>query len=70
MNMMHYDTDKYRFEIAKLQIKDSYYSEYHDELIADLCVFLQCYGSKKDIEMMEEKYDFDYDEVIKEIKRG
>ena len=67
MPEFHYDVDKEHYEIALMQIKDSFFSELFDELIGDLCVYLQCYGSKTDIEEMEEKYEFDYEETLKKI---
>ena len=67
MTEYHYDVEKERLELEVSQIKDSFFSELFEEMIADLCVYLQCYGSAPDIKEMEEKYGFDYHKVLREI---
>ena len=63
----HTDVDEERFGIKLMQIKHSFFSELFEELIGDLCIYLQCYGSAYDIRLMEEKYGFDYEETLEKI---
>ncbi len=65
---LHKQQNKLSFddELKYIKIECPYVIE---ELIRDLCVYLQAYGSSTDIQKMEEKYDFDYEEVLKEMER-
>lgn len=64
------DIDPAEWEIQLMQIKNSYYSDIYDELIKDLCSYLCEYGSAVAIAVMEEKYDFDYVDVMDEIEKN
>ena len=61
---MYHDPDNMEdFDIRLMQLKDSWYIPVFDELIMDLSDYLEEYGSRPHIEEMEEKYDFNYEEV-------
>lgn len=68
----YYDNDinPVDFKLQLIQIRNSYYSDVYRELIKDLCSYLCEYGSAVAINRMEEKYDFDYMDVMNEIEKN